>query len=184
MLTERYHSLLRQGWQGVFQQQRSQRRAIEQAIALPLAETPRTISATICALARQHQDWSADYKIFSRSAWQAERLFEPAALEYLRRYPDGPIALAMDDTKLSKTGKKIATASWQRDPMSPPFHVNFLYALRFVQASLLFAHYREGDFSARAIPVRFTEAAAVKKPGKRSSEEQKKPHQAAKSFHR
>jgi hypothetical protein len=44
--------------------------------------------------------------------------------------------------------------------------------LRFLQASLLFPHYREGDYSPRAIPVRFQEAAVVKKPGKRASEEQ------------
>lgn len=176
MLTERYHSLLRQGWQGVFNQPRSHRRAIEHASALPLAVAPRTIAATICALGRQHQDWSADYKIFSRSPWEAEQLFEPVIKEYLNRYGGGPVAIAIDDSKLAKTGKKIATASWQRDPMSPPFHVNFLFGLRFLQASLLFPHYQEGDFSARAIPVRFTEAPSIKKPGKRSTEEERKQY--------
>jgi hypothetical protein len=174
MLTASYQSLLQQGWQGVFPQQRSERRAIEHAMALPGVVGPRTIAATICALGRQHQDWSADYKMFSRSPWQADALFNPAVAEYLKRYPQGPIAVAIDETKLAKTGKKIASASWQRDPMSPPFHVNFIWGLRFLQASLLFPHYREGDLSARAIPVRFTQAPSVKKPGQRSTEEEKK----------
>jgi hypothetical protein len=33
------------------------------------------------------QDWSADYKIFSRRPWQAEHLFDPVLEEHLRRYP-------------------------------------------------------------------------------------------------
>ncbi len=173
MLMQSYHSLLEHGWQGVFPQQRSERRAIQHAMALPAVVGPRTIAATICALGRQHQDWSADYKIFSRSPWQADELFNPAVAEYLNRYPHGPIAVAIDETKLAKTGKKIATACWQRDPMSPPFHVNFIWGLRFLQASLLFPQYREGDFSARAIPVRFTQAPSVKKPGKRSTDEER-----------
>ena len=174
MLTASYQSLLQQGWQGVFPQQRSKQRAIQHAMALPGVVGLRTIAATICALGRQHQDWSADYKIFSRSPWQADQLFNPAIAEYLNRYPKGPVAVALDDTKLAKTGKKIATASWQRDSMSPPFHVNFIWGLRFLQASLLFPQYQEGDLLARSIPVRFNEAPSVKKPGKRSTEEEKK----------
>jgi hypothetical protein len=44
--------------------------------------------------------------------------------------------------------------------------------LRFVQASLLFAHNQEGDYPPRGIPVRFQEAPPLKKPGKRASPEQ------------
>lgn len=174
MLTECYHFLLSQGWQGVFNQQRSHRRAIEHATALPLATAPRTIAATICTLGRQRADWSADYKIFSRSPWEADRLFEPVVKEYLNRYRRGPVAVAIDDTKLAKSGKKIATASWQRDSMSPPFHVNFIWGLRFLQASLLFPHYQTEDLSARALPVRFTETPVIKKPSKRSTEQERK----------
>lgn len=169
MLTEQLHSLLERGWQTVFPRKRSHRRAIEHAMALPCIMGRRTISRTLCALGRSNQDWSADYKIFSRSHWQAESLFEPVIEDYLVCYPDGPIVAAFDDTKLKKTGKKINNAFWQRDPMSPPFHVNFIYGLRFVQASLLFPHHQEGDFPARGFPVAFQEAPAIKKPGKRAS---------------
>ena len=172
MLSQQLHTLLNQGWRLAFPQARTHRRAMQHAMALPCVMGRRTITRTLCALGRTERDWSADYKIFSRCRWQAEHLFQPVIDEYLERYGQGPVTVAIDDTKLRKTGKKIPGASWQRDPLSPPFHLNFLYGLRFLQASLLFAHYREGDFPPRAIPVRFQEAAVLKKPGKRASDDQ------------
>jgi len=42
------------------------------------------------------------------------------------RYPSNqPICIAFDDTKLVRSGRKVKSAFWQRDPLSPPFHVNF-----------------------------------------------------------
>jgi hypothetical protein len=172
MLSEQLQTLLQRGWRLAFPTTRTHHRAMQHAIALPCVLGRRTITRTLCALGRSEQDWSADYKLFSRCRWQAEQLFQPVLDEHLQRYPQGPIFVAVDDTKLRKTGKKIPGTGWQRDPLSPPFHVNFLYGLRFLQAALLFPHYREGDYSARALPVRFQAAAVVKKPGKRASEEQ------------
>ncbi len=172
MLMQQLHSLLEQGWRLAFAQSRSHRRAMRHALALPCVLGRRTISRTLCALGQSERDWSADYKLFSRGRWSSERLFEPVIDEYLQRFPKGPVAVAVDDTKVRKTGKKIKGACWQRDPLSPPFHVNFLYGLRFLQASLLFPHYREGDFPPRGIPVRFQEAPPLKKPGKRASDEE------------
>lgn len=182
MLSEQLQTLLQRGWRLAFPTASTHRRAMEHAMALPCVLGRRTISRTLCALGRSAQDWSADYKLFSRCRWRAEQLFQPVLDEHLQRYPQGPIFVAVDDTKLRKTGKKIPGASWQRDPLSPPFHVNFLYGLRFLQASLLFPHYREGDYSARAIPVRFQEAAVLKKPGKRASEEQLKEYKLLKQM--
>jgi hypothetical protein len=172
MLSEQLQTLLQRGWRLAFPTTRTHHRAMQHAMALPCVLGRRTITRTLCALGRSEQDWSADYKLFSRCRWQAEQLFQPVLDEHLQRYPQGPIFVAVDDTKLRKTGKKIPGTGWQRDPLSPPFHVNFLYGLRFLQASLLFPHYHEGDYSARALPVRFQEAAVVKNPGKRASEEQ------------
>lgn len=176
MLIQQLHSLLDRGWEPVFPQARTRRRAIEHAIALPCVLGRRTISRTICALGRSKQDWSADYKMFSRCRWESDSLFDPGLDEYLNRYPKGPVTAAMDDTKLRKTGRKIKGASWHRDPLSPPFHMNLMYGLRFIQVSLLFPHYREGDHPPRGIPVRFQEAPVLKKPGKRATAEQKKEY--------
>jgi hypothetical protein len=180
MLMQQYHSLLNSGWRLAFPQSRSHDRAMEHAIALPSVFGRRTISRTLCALGRTDCDWSADYKMFSRCNWDADRLFDPVIDEYLERYPRGPITAAIDDTKLKKTGKKIQSARWQRDPLSPPFHTNLLYGLRFVQASMLFQHYTEGDHPPRGIPVRFQEAPPLKKPGKRATEEEKKEYKRLK----
>jgi hypothetical protein len=178
MLIQQFHSLLDSGWRSVFARTSTRRRAIEHAIALPCVMGRRTITRTLCALGRTDQDWSADYKIFSRSRWDEDRLFEPVMEHYVERYPTGPIVAAMDDTKLKKTGKKIETASWQRDPLSPPFHTNLIYAVRFLQCSLLFGHYREGDFGPRGIPVRFKQAPVpkLKKPGKKATKKEIKEY--------
>jgi len=172
MLLKHFEDLMVGSWKKVFPQRRTLRRAVEHALAQPCCFGRRTLSRTICALDRHQRDWSADYKIYSRSRRNEEELFTPVLETFLQRYPQRSFfGVALDDTKVAKTGKKVPHTFWQRDPMSPPFRMNLLYGLRFVQASLLFPHYEEGPFPARAFPVRFTDAPAVKKPGKRASKE-------------
>ena len=171
-LLKRYQTLLEEVCTRVFQQRRSARRAVEHALIAPVLFGRRTLSRVIWALGRHQRDWSADYRLFSRRPWLSDGLFEPVLQEFLDRYPRGPIALAVDDTGLHKTGKKIATAHWRYDAMSPPFRANLAYGLRFLAAALLFPHYREGARSARAYPIRFQETPFVKKPGKRADDEQ------------
>ena len=183
MLIERMVSLLQRSCAVTFAQARSQRRASELSLGTLCSYGRRTFSRAICAVGRQDQDWSADYKVFSRSPWDADRLFDPVMEEYLHRYPTGLISVALDDTKLRKTGRKIASAFWQRDPLSPPFHVNLVYGLRFLGASLIFPHYKEGDVPARAVPVCFVECPAVKKPGKRADEEERRDYREAVKVH-
>jgi len=168
MLIDQYHSLLTQGWQETFPQQRTLQRAVEHALTNPCCYGRRTLSRTICALNRHQQDWSADYKIYSRSPWNENNLFQPIIDYHLTHYPHGFIPVAVDDTKLKKNGRKIPGTSWQRDPLSPPFHTNFVYALRFIQAALIFHHNQADGFDSRSLPIRFCEAPVVKKPGKRA----------------
>lgn len=183
MFVESFHSSLVEGWKNVFPQKRTLDRAMEHAVATPCGLGRRTISRTICALDRHSQDWSADYKIFSRSKWNEDELFSPVIPVFLKRYPNRAVAVGFDDTKLPKCGRKIGSAFWQRDPMSPPFHTNLIFAQRFLQASVLFPHYIDGDYDARGIPVRFKEAPALKKPGKRADEAmQKEYREAIKNF--
>jgi DDE superfamily endonuclease len=171
--------LLQEACEKTFAQKRSCTRAMELSLGTLCALGRRTISRSICAVGRQYQDWSADYKIFSRSSWEPNQLFAPVVNEYLLRYPEGPVCVAFDDTKFPKSGRKITSAFWQRDPLSPPFHVNFLYGLRFMHASLIFPHYRESECSARAYPIRFVECPAVKKPGKKATEAARQEYKKA-----
>jgi len=176
MLLATYRSLLQQSWKEVFRQSRTLKRGIEHALTWPSAMGRRTISQMICIKGGGQQDWSADYKFYSRSCWEDRRLFDRISEEYLARYPKRPVVLAIDDTRVAKSGKKIPGASWQRDPLSPPFQVNMMWGLRFLQGSLLFPHHCEGDFSARAYPVGFQHVPVVKKPGRRASDEQRKQY--------
>jgi DDE superfamily endonuclease len=177
-LAEHYVSSLRVAWENVFADRRTHQRAVEHALAWPSALGDRTVSQSICVLDRGQQDWSADYKLYSRSRWHEEQLFGPVFDEYLQRYPQGPVVMPIDDTKVHKTGKRIPGASWQRDPLSPPFHVNLIWGLRFLQASLVFPHHREGAFSARAFPVRFQHVPVVSKPRKNASTDELKQYRA------
>jgi len=107
MLSEQLQTLLERGWRLAFPSASTHRRAMQHAMALPCVLGRRTITRTLCALGRSEQDWSADYKLFSRCRWRAEELFQPVLDEHLQRYPKGPVFVAVDDTKLKKTGKKL-----------------------------------------------------------------------------
>lgn len=111
-------------WKFSFSKQPSYRRAILLALSSLCVFGRACISRIISFLGLDQQDWSAHYKLFSRSHWQEQSLFS-AIIKRAPLMNDEPyVAVAFDDTKLKKTGKKIKTAFYQRDPLSPPFHVN------------------------------------------------------------
>ncbi len=62
-------------WRPVFAQQRSASRALKLAIGLLLGMGRRTITRSLCFHGETEVDWSADYKIFSRSPWEEQALF-------------------------------------------------------------------------------------------------------------
>lgn len=159
-------------WRLSFPQRRSFRRAVGQALGTLTAFGRRTLSRAIWAQGHQHVDWSADYKLYARSHWQVTDLFQPLlkrALPFCRgRYA----AVAIDDTRLRKTGRKIPTVAYGRDPMSPKFRFNLMLGLRFLQVSLLLPLYRQAKASPRAIPVRFEEVPPLKKPRRKASVEE------------
>lgn len=168
-------------WEGAFARREAHERAVEHLLASACTMGRRTVSRSIIALGRDDQDWSADYKLYSRSPWDENDLFEPVFHHYVRLFerPGDPIGVALDDTKLSKTGRHVPHAAWHRDPMSPPFHTNFLFGLRYLQASMLFPHHQTAEVGARGVPVRFTEVPHVKKPGKNATEQDWTDYKAA-----
>jgi hypothetical protein len=178
-LADRYLTLLEE-WDSLFAQQRTATHAREFALAMPACIGERTVSAALCALDRADSDWSGGYKFFNRSDWDAVSLFDPILRHFGELFPGGPIVVAVDDTKRQKSGKKITSASWQRDPMSPPFRANLIWAQRFLQFSLIFPFHKKDSVSARALPIRFEDAPVLKKPGKRASEEQWKSYREEK----
>src|SRR3982750_1392340 len=156
-------------WQPVFQQERSFQRAMRQAVGARLVVGSATLTRILAGLGREQQDWSADYKLHARAEWNEQDLFDALLPSALAHCPGRFVPVALDDTRLRKTGKRIPTAFWQRDPLSPPFRVNLQWGLRFLQASLLLPLPRKHNVNARAVPVRFVAAPSLKKPGAKAT---------------
>jgi hypothetical protein len=91
--------------------------------------------------------------------------------------------VAVDDTRLPKTGRCIRQAAYHRDPLSPPFHVNLIRAVRFLQASLLVPLHQHAPRYTRAVPVRFDEVSYVKRPSRRATAEAWTQYKAAVKMH-
>jgi hypothetical protein len=155
-------------WRSVFCQSRLLSRAQRQALGALLVLGRATLSRILWSSGREQHSWSAEYFLHSRAKWNPQALFTPLLKEGLRWCPGRLVGVALDDTRIRKTGRGIPQATYHRDPMSPPFHTNLILGLRFLQASLLLPLHNDGECSARAIPIRFEEVATVKKPGKRA----------------
>jgi hypothetical protein len=166
-------------WHSVFPQQRTYQRAVRQALGSLTCLGRRCLSRIIWANGGQHRSWSAEYFLHSRCQWEPQQLFQPILKRALAYCPQRLVGVAIDDTKLRKTGRSIQQAFYQRDPLSPPFHLNLVLGLRFLQASLLVPLHRTANVGTRALPIRFQEVSRVKRPGKRASQEEQKQYRAA-----
>jgi DDE superfamily endonuclease len=158
-------------WRPVFRQERSYRRALRQALGSLTVLGTATLTRILASLGLDQQDWSAEYRLQARSEWDEQALFDTLLPTALAHCPGPFVPVALDDTRLKKTGKRIPTAFYQRDPLSPPFHVNLQWGLRFLQASVLLPLHRKHKVNARAVPVRFLAAPILKKPGTRADQQ-------------
>lgn len=166
-------------WDAVFPQQRTFRRAVRQALGSLVCLGRRCLTRIIWTNGGQDRSWSAEYFLHSRCQWEPQELFRPILKQALEHCPQRLVGVAIDDTKLRKTGRCISQAFYQRDPMSPPFHVNLVLGLRFLQASLLVPLHRNAPVGSRALPIRFQEVSRVKRPGKKATEELMKQYKEA-----
>ena len=173
-LLSTFESLL-DSWRDLFPQSRTHERARRLTFGMLSCLRLHLTSNAICAAGLQFKDWSADYRVFSRSGWDPHRLFDPIFAHLARFLPaaDSPVIAAIDDTLCKKTGRKIPGAATGRDPQSLPFHVNLIRGLRFVQVTLLVSPLGQRG-PARALPVRFEPAPPAVKPKKNASEDEKK----------
>jgi hypothetical protein len=157
-------------WAEAMPQRRSLERTITLGVGLLCGVGKRTITRAIGFQGNTQKDWSADYKMFSRSPWEARDLFAPILREALRQHRPDRIVVSVDDTRVWRTGQQVPQTQWHRDPLGPAFQTNLRWGHRFLQASLVLPLYREeGRSSARSLPVRWEMAPVVKKPGKRAS---------------
>ncbi len=166
-------------WRSVFPQQRSCNRAMRQAVGLLVCLGRRTLSRVIWTNGGQQRSWGAEYFLHSRCQWDPQQLFAPVLRRALGWCSGRYVGVAIDDTRLRKTGRCIPQAFYQRDPLSPPFHVNLTLGLRFLQASVLVPLHRRAQVSTRALPIRFQEASTVKRPRRNAPPEQWQTYRAA-----
>lgn len=160
----------------VFSDARTKRHVCEMGVASIVAACPKTITSLVEFNARHgnpalnHGNWSASYRLLSIGKWKPEELswaILDSALEFIGA--DEPVMLAIDDTLLHKTGRRIKGCAYARDPLSPPFQANLVWGQRILCLSVLV---RSSATSAyRAVPVFFLHTPSVKIPAKASPEE-------------
>jgi len=151
-------------WEPVFPQTRTYLRAVRQAIGTLICLGRHALSRIIWTVGGAQRIWSPEYFLYSRSQWQPAELFTPIVQRALPWCTGRYIGIAIDDTRVHKTGQRIQQAFYQRDPLSPKFYVNLMYGLRFLQASLLVPLFRQSKVGARALPISFEEVSVIKKP--------------------
>jgi hypothetical protein len=122
-----------------------------------------TLTGVLGATGRLFCDWTADYRMYSApQRLDPQRLFAPVRQALTERLkPDEPLVTALDDTRLRKSGRKTFGVKYTRDPLGPPFHVNFIKAQRMLQLSMACP---AGNGMARMIPVDFIHAPVGPKP--------------------
>ena len=158
-------------WDRVFPQQRSLQRAVALAIGILCGVGRRTLTRAISFHGNTQKDWSADYKVFSRSAWSPRELFNPILEQAIQDYALKRIVLSSDDTRVWRNGKHVPDTQWHRDPLGPAFQTNLRWGHRFLQASLVLPLYEQDQqSSSRSIPEHFEMAPVVKKPGAKATE--------------
>jgi hypothetical protein len=166
-----------------FPQPRTFRRAARQALGSLICVGRRCLSRIIWTQGRQPRSWSSQYFLHSRCRWEPQTLFAGVWRRALPYCPGRLVGVAVDDTRLRKTGRAIPQARYHRDPLSPPFHVNLMRGLRFLQASLLLPLHRRAPASCRALPVRFEEAAPLQKPSRKASAEAWQEYKKMRKLH-
>lgn len=160
-------------WRPAFCKEEAFIRAKELAIACLCAYGRKTITSMAIYLGRGQKLPVADYKFYSECKWKVEDIFHPVLAAITQYIKDDYICVAVDDTKIRKSGKTIPQARWYADPLGPKFRTNLIWSLRYLQMSILLPLYQMSDNAPpRAIPIRFISAPCVKKPAKKATEEE------------
>jgi hypothetical protein len=136
-----------------------------------------TLTGLLATNGQLHSDWSADYRLYSRQRIEPAELFGQVRRGVQQSLgAQEALTVAMDDSILRKSGRKTPGVGYRRDPLSPPFHVNFVRGMRFVQLSAL-SRQRAGF--CRMIPIDFQQAPLPARPSSKASAEQQQAYKTA-----
>lgn len=126
-----------------------------------------TLTNLLTTEGRQYIDWTADYRMYSQERIDCAEVFGQISKEVQALNGNSVLITALDDSLLRKSGKKMPGVKFARDPMGPPFHVNFVRGQRVIQLSAAVVE----DGQSRMIPVIFNDASTPTKPRKGASAE-------------
>lgn len=136
-------------------------------LAVLLSPEKSTLTNLICTTARQQEDWTAHYRLYSRERVEKSVLFDTVRGQLLAALnPNAPLVVAMDDTLTRKRGAHIDGVAWRRDPLGPPFQTNLVRGQRFLQFS---AAWPLENGQARMVPIGFFHAPSARPPGKNAT---------------
>jgi hypothetical protein len=135
----------------------------------------RTVTGLISTVGGQFKDWTAHYSLYSKGRVDPAPIFREVRRQVeLLNNTSGPLCIALDDTIIHKTGKKIPRAAFRRDPLGPKFQVNLAFSHRWLQMSAAMVG-PEGQ--SRMVPVAFRNASVPRKPSKSATPEQTEHYQ-------
>jgi hypothetical protein len=132
-----------------------------------------TLTGNLSTAGRTHCDWTAEYRAVQR--WPVAKIWSHVQAATLAR-TQGAWVVAIDDSITRKRGRRIPGCGWRRDPLSPPFSVNFIWGQRVLQFS---AAVPAADGSARMVPIDWCEAPVPAKPGRHADAAQLAAHREA-----
>ncbi|AHF92287.1 hypothetical protein OPIT5_30125 [Opitutaceae bacterium TAV5] len=131
-----------------------------------------TVTGALSTAGSQHRDWSAEYRLLQRLP--VDPIFAHVRREALAATDaDRPWVVALDDSITRKTGRCIPGCGWRKDPLGPPFNINFVRGQRVLQFS---AAIPAADGSARLVPVDWQEAPLPKKPSRHADAQTQKAY--------
>ena len=135
-----------------------------------LCKERRTVTGLLNTLGRQQHDWSKAYRLY-REHVDSAAVFSPILDGVLELLPEGSaLVIGVDDSHLRKTGQKVASAGWYRDPLGPAFHTNLMWSQRFIQLSAAVPDPANPKRS-RMIPIAMEMIPKLPKPAKDASQE-------------
>jgi len=127
-----------------------------------------TLTSLITTGGRQFHDWTADYSLYAKKRVDPGVLFSLVRCEIeAMNSPSQPLVVAIDDTILRKTGRKIPGTAYRKDPLGPPFNLNLIWAQRMIQYS---AAVPSPDGDVRMVPIAFQNASTPRKPKRTASD--------------
>ncbi len=128
-----------------------------------------TLTSLITTGGRQFHDWTADYSLYTKKRADPGVLFSLVRNEVeAMNSPSQPLVVAIDDTIMRKTGRKIPGTAYRKDPLGPPFNLNLIWAQRMIQYS---AAVPSPGGDVRMVPIAFQNASTPRKPHINASEQ-------------